>query len=201
MDDAFRVGRIQSVGNLNGHIEQFAHRQGHPAGYSCLARYALPERPAFEQFQDQESLAFGLLQAKDGSNVLMVQRCQQARLTLQSCQSIRIVPEDIRQDLDGHLAAQDGILGAIDHPHPARTDFLQDPIMKQGRSGRIVCRLLGLILSQSFGSRLQGRRFDKALCLDRQAINDSTSCRREASSPQAFPKKASLADGSSSRTW
>ena len=49
----------------------------------------------------------------------MIERCQQLGLTLEAGQPFGISGEDVRQDLDGHLAIQVRVFGAVDFAHAA----------------------------------------------------------------------------------
>jgi len=84
MNDAFCVRRIQSIGNLNGHVEQFV-------GLDGTARDALPERLAFEQFHGDEGLTFGLVDVVDGADVGMIQCRSRLCLASEALQSVFVL--------------------------------------------------------------------------------------------------------------
>ena len=52
----------------------------------------------------------------------MVQRRRSARFLLEPLQAFTIGRKRRRQDLDGHVAPQPGVAGAIDLAHPAGAD-------------------------------------------------------------------------------
>ena len=53
----------------------------------------------------------------------MVQGGGGAGFLLETAQAVRVRGEVRGEDLDGYIAPQPGIVGAIDFPHSARTDF------------------------------------------------------------------------------
>src|SRR5688572_27310527 len=52
----------------------------------------------------------------------MVQRCQRARLALESTYPFRICREGVREYLDGHRASELGVLRAVHLSHPTRAE-------------------------------------------------------------------------------
>ncbi len=52
----------------------------------------------------------------------MVQRREDSGFTLEPGQAFRIIGEEVRQDLEGHVPAELRIVGPIYLPHPALPD-------------------------------------------------------------------------------
>ena len=53
-----------------------------------------------------------------GSDVRMIQGCKQLGFTLETCYTVGILREFIRQHLYGHVSAVLHVLGLIDYPIP-----------------------------------------------------------------------------------
>src|SRR5215471_21755670 len=62
----------------------------------------------------------------------MVQSGGGARFTLKTLQSLAVLGKMLRQELQGDEAAELGVLGLIDHTHPAATELLHDAVMRNG---------------------------------------------------------------------
>src|ERR1700676_2248683 len=56
----------------------------------------------------------------------MIQRSQHFRFALKSGESLGIMRESFRQDLDGHVAPELGVVRLIHFTHPARADWCED---------------------------------------------------------------------------
>ena len=65
------------------------------------------------QLKDQRLLPFGFFQPVDGADVGMVERGEHLGFTLEPGQSIWIVGERLRQDLQRHVAVELGVSGSI----------------------------------------------------------------------------------------
>src|SRR5215472_2742718 len=62
----------------------------------------------------------------------MVESRGGARLALKTLQSLAVLGKMFRQKLQGDEAAELGVLGLIDHTHPAATQLLEDAVMRNG---------------------------------------------------------------------
>src|SRR5262249_30589802 len=62
----------------------------------------------------------------------MVQSGGGARFALKTLQSLAVLGKMFRQKLQGDEAAELGVLGLINHPHPAATQLLEDAVMRNG---------------------------------------------------------------------
>jgi len=65
----------------------------------------------------------------------MRQRGDGARLAAEALQRLRLTSHLGRQDFDGHLAPQAGVDGAIDLPHPAAADEIDDLVGAESGAG------------------------------------------------------------------
>jgi hypothetical protein len=62
----------------------------------------------------------------DLRDMWVVERGEDVCLPLESSEALRIVREEIREDLDRHVAIQTRVAGTIDLPHPAHADQGED---------------------------------------------------------------------------
>jgi hypothetical protein len=116
VDDPLLVRRLERFGHLPGDRQRLLDRDrslADPVG----------ERRPFDQFHHERGHARALLQPVDGGDVGVVQRGQRARLPVEPRQSILILCHRLRQDLDGHGAAQVGVGGAVHLTHATDTDL------------------------------------------------------------------------------
>ena len=86
------------------------------------ASEAVRQRLALDELHDQGQDAIAVLEAVNGANVRMIERCQRPRLALEPRQPIRIVGERGWKDLDRHVAAKSGIPRPVNLAHAARTE-------------------------------------------------------------------------------
>ena len=80
---------------------------------------ALGQRLPLDELEDESMNAVTLLEPVDGADVRMIQRCQQPRLALEPRATIRVGREDVRQNLDRHVAPERRIARTVDVTHPA----------------------------------------------------------------------------------
>jgi hypothetical protein len=66
----------------------------------------------------------------------MVQRGEDTRLSLESCQPVPIIDEGWRQDLDGDIAPEFGVAGAENLAHSTGTEWRDDFIDAKSGPGR-----------------------------------------------------------------
>ena len=125
--DPLGVGRGQGVGERHGDLEELLERQ-------AAGRNELGEGLALDVLHGEEALAVGLFDRIDGDDVGMVERGDRLDLALEAGEAVGIFGEGRRQSLQGDLAMQAQILGEVDDPHAALTQFRQDPIVRQLRA-------------------------------------------------------------------
>ena len=63
------------------------------------------------------------LQTVDGGDFRMVQRGQDSGFTLKPGQAFGVIGEEVREDFEGDIPAELGIVGSIDLAHAALADF------------------------------------------------------------------------------
>jgi hypothetical protein len=115
MDDAFVVRGLEGLGDLSSDEQGLVHRQRSEL-------QARGEIVAVDELQHEKRLAFRLLEAVDGADVGVVERRQQLRLAAEPRQAFRVLRDRRRQHLDGNLAIQAGVAGAIHRAHAAFAD-------------------------------------------------------------------------------
>ena len=119
MDDAGLVRRFQSVRELRGDGEHLVGRHRSPGD----ARF---QRRTLDQLQHQRPHAAVFLDAVDLRDVRVVERGQQLGLPLEPGQPIGIGGEDVPEQLEGDVAVQPRVAGAIHFAHPARAEDAGD---------------------------------------------------------------------------
>ena len=122
VDDAFLVRGFECFGDLSGDGERFINRQRPLAD-------AIREGLAIDQFEDEEVSPVRLVDAVDRADVRMVQRGEDLRFAAEARETIGIVDETVRKDLQRDVATEFGVARAIHVPHAAgserRNDFMR----------------------------------------------------------------------------
>ena len=77
-----------------------------------------------------------ILQPVDGGDVLVVERRQDLRFSLESGETLAVLRERVGKDLERDLAAQLGVPGAIHLTHAAHTERPDDFVGAQARAAR-----------------------------------------------------------------
>ena len=111
------VGRLQRLGDLPGDRQGFV-QWNRPLGN------AVGERGTFDQLQDERlgTVSRIFFSAVDGGNPRVVQAGEDLRFSLEPGQAIRIGRESVGQDLQGNVACELCVGGAIDLTHPPLAD-------------------------------------------------------------------------------
>ena len=94
-----------------------------------LASDPVPERLTLQQFHGDEGSPIGLIDLVDGANVRMVQRGRGFGLALESAESLRVVSQFVRKELQGDVAAEFEVFRFIDHAHSAAADLAEDAVV------------------------------------------------------------------------
>ncbi len=118
-------------------VEQLGQRQ------STLGD-ALPKSRAVEILHRDEAPALRFTDFVDHADVGMVQGGSGTRFPAKSFQHDRVLGDQFRQEFKRHQPAQLGVLGLVDDTHPAATQFLDDPVVRDGmadhKPSRTVCQ-------------------------------------------------------------
>jgi hypothetical protein len=78
----------------------------------------------------------GLPDLVDGHDVRVIQRGRGLRLLREAVDPLAVVGEDGREDLQGDVAAEPFVAGAVDVAHAARGDEVEDPIRPDAGAAR-----------------------------------------------------------------
>ena len=112
MDDAEAVRGVERAGDVDRHAERLAQRQR-------PARDRVGERLPFEVLHDQVVDAVLMADVVERADVRMVQPRDRARLAVEALAQLRARGEMRGQDLDGDVAVETRVAGAIDLAHAA----------------------------------------------------------------------------------
>src|SRR5262249_15334255 len=113
------VSGLEGVGDLLAYGDGFLERQRPTQDFP------------WHKLQHQEGHTVGLLEAVDGSNVGMIQRSQHAGFALEAGEALGIARKFLGQYLDGDVAAELCVGGAVDLAHAAGADGGQDLVVAE----------------------------------------------------------------------
>src|SRR6266436_6802528 len=122
MDDALRMCRVESVGNLDAQIE-------HRFDLQRLASDPVPECLAFQQLHGDEGSPIGLINLVDRADVRVVQRGSSLGFPLETAESLRIVGKFFRKELQGDVATELEVFCFVDHTHSATPNLAEYAVM------------------------------------------------------------------------
>src|SRR5215469_11436781 len=113
--------------------------RGLPRPYSArpgadFRRDPIPESLPFEILHGDEGLAFILADFVNGADIRMVESRGGARFALKTLQSLAVLRKMFGEELQGDKAAELGVLGFINHTHPAATTQLLEDAVVRNRS-------------------------------------------------------------------
>ena len=134
------VGRDLDIGGLDipvcdaslmrcaqrvGELAADAHRlvEGHAAAGDPLG-----QRVTGDELHDEIQGTVGFLEPVNRCDVRMIQRREQLRFPAKALDTILIVREGLRQNLDGDIAPEVLIPGGVDLAHPSRAEQAQDSV-------------------------------------------------------------------------
>ena len=118
-------------------IERLAHFHADPQGLLQRNRAAsqpVGQRFALQILHHQKIDAVLMPHVVQRADTRMIQRRNRARLAVESLSQLRVGGKMLRQDLDGHVAAQPGIPGAIHLAHSARSQRGHNLVRSKFRS-------------------------------------------------------------------
>ena len=119
MDNALLMRCFEPLGDLLPDGERIIDRD-------WPFRDAVSESRAFNQLHHERMNAAPLLEAVDLRDVRMVQRRERLGFTLESCQTLRVLCERLREYLDGDWPTELRICRPVDLAHPAHADLGDD---------------------------------------------------------------------------
>jgi hypothetical protein len=106
---------LQSCGDLPANIDCLTDRE-------TAAFQSGGERFTFDEFQNKKSRAVDLVQIMNRRNIGMIQRREGDSFALKSGDLVGITAEFAGEDLDGDVAPQLSVAGAVHIAHPAGTE-------------------------------------------------------------------------------
>ncbi len=110
MEDAPRVSGGKAAGDLHANLDRFASRER-------AAVEPLTQRGALEEFADDVRSAAVRANVEDSQNVRMVERGRRACLLFEAMKSVRVCGKRGGKNLDGDVASQPRVTGAIHLAH------------------------------------------------------------------------------------
>jgi len=128
MHNAARVRGVERIADLDAPLQGLRDLQRMP--FDAV----LQGRP-LQALHHNEVPALVFPDIVDGADAGMVQSGGGARFPAEALQRRSVGRELGRQELDGHKAAQLGVLGLVDHTHPAPAELFQDAVMRNGFAG------------------------------------------------------------------
>jgi hypothetical protein len=128
VDDSLLVRRVQSLDDLSGDRQCFAHRYG-------ARREPIGERRALHELEDERRGSGAFFDTIDGRNVGMVQRREELRFAHEARAVIGCVQPRLLQDFDGDLSFQARITPAVDLSHSTGTDRCEDLVGPEAGTG------------------------------------------------------------------
>ena len=129
--DAFRVSGVERVGDFNGECDQrlIVERAAHDH---------VLQRQAIQILHRDETLALVFADFVDGADIGMVEGGGGAGFATEALQSLRVLRDIVRQELEGDKAAERGVFGLVDHAHAAATQLFNDAIVRDGLANHSV---------------------------------------------------------------
>jgi hypothetical protein len=125
VNDATGVRGVESVGDLDAKGED--RLQFHRTACDQVL-----ERRAVEEFHHQKGFAAFLADVVDRANVRMIQRRRGLGFAPETLKRLPILRQILRKKLEGHKAAEAGVLGLVDDAHASAAEFFEDAVMRDG---------------------------------------------------------------------
>ena len=116
-------------------LEPFGHLNRNRERLSQLQRTfvnALAQRAALEEGHDDEGASFYLVDFVDRADVGVVKLGRGFRFALEALAAFFVAQQMRREKLQRHRSIELGVLGFVNHTHPAFTEFLGDLVMRNG---------------------------------------------------------------------
>ena len=128
MHDLLVVRGGQADGDLDADLDRLARR-----GRSSLE--PLPQRLALEQLRHGIGRSLVHADVMNGEDVRVRERRDRLGFALEAGAAIRVLRNQRRKDLDGDVAIETGVAGAIHLAHPAFTERAGHDIRTEARAG------------------------------------------------------------------
>src|SRR5262249_31450385 len=115
MNDPLLVSRFNGILNLRRNAQRFID-------WNRAAGQSFGESFPVDELKDEKLRLFKLAKIENRRDMRMIQRRQHLRLTLESCDTVRIASERFRKYLDRYVTFQPQVARAIDITHAAGAD-------------------------------------------------------------------------------
>ena len=131
MHNALRTCRLKRVRDLDAELQQGREFQG-------TAADPLVQGFALEQFHHDEVLAFVMIDLVDRADAGMVEGRGGPGLALKAFEHGRVLRHLRRQELDGDVPAELGVLRLVDDAHAATAELRGDLVVRDGLANHSV---------------------------------------------------------------
>ncbi len=125
MDDAFFVGGVEGVGELNAHVDRARNWEGAQGDQFV-------EGLPFEQLHGDEGAAIVFFDGVNGANAGMIERGGGAGFAQETFERLGLAARVFWQEFEGHAAAELGVLGFIDDAHASAAELAEDFVVGDG---------------------------------------------------------------------
>ena len=114
VNNAFRMGSVEGVGDLDTQLEKsfHIHRATRNLMFQCQT---------IKKFHDEKPLAVMVGDLVDRTNVRMIQSGCCSGFPPEAFQRLWVFRDIVREKLDGHESTEHGVLGFVDDSHAATT--------------------------------------------------------------------------------
>ena len=126
MRDAFGVGFLQCVGDLDSVLKRLVKRH-------CAASQPIRERLALQVLHHEVRGAVLFAHVIEGADVRMIELADRPRLAVESLTEVPVVSEPGRQDFDRHGPIEAGVASVVDLAHAAAAEHPLDDIRTKPR--------------------------------------------------------------------
>src|SRR5580692_2036509 len=101
------------------------------------------QRQPIQKLHGDKSLSVLVIDFIDGADIGVVEGGRSLRFALEAGQSLRILRNLVRQELQGYKAVQLYVLSFVHHTHAAAAELLDDPIVRDGLADHGIRAMLG----------------------------------------------------------
>src|SRR5947209_17380339 len=106
------------------------------------------QRHPFQMLHHNEGSAVLFADVVNGANVGMIERRSRSRLSLETCQRLRVPREVVRQKLQRHPPMQPDVLGPVNDAHAAAAELLDNAVVTQfGIDEQIIGQWIAVVSS------------------------------------------------------
>ena len=124
MNDPLVVRGLETFGDLECDLERLLGGDG-----TSIDEFS--QGLAFSQLHDEQLAPVNVLETIDPGDPRVIEGGEDPCLALESGEPIGVGGKGLRQDLDGDLAAEGGVLGAPHLTHAALTELVQNLVVRQ----------------------------------------------------------------------